>query len=947
MVNLTHWYKEDYFPYLSQNFKNAVLALEYLVDDLHINKEKTLEKFLNHVNKDNLIVGLVKLMASDNLRVSGNSAFVFGTIAETSEGIGVILDFLNDQSQPESKKLLNYLIKLLKSSDYECMMNAAGTIGTISENNLGRSWLISQPLLDQIIQISVELLDNGNVWVSSNAALVIARIAIEEEGCEKILNHELSSKILIRMIQSLGCDNIGRGMNCAFAIGRLCDTEAGRLAFLAINEINDLIESLFKMIESNSDNGCTKNSCYALSCLAVNQQAHQIILNNREFNNLITTLCDLLYNVSDPESQWFIAMVFSNYPSGYIKMKNIESLWKTISDISKKNDLNNDVREEINIILETLKPIEKPEMLNVTVLGPNSVRCEWKPLNCKAQLTIEYFLFKNEERIYVGPGLEYKINDLEPNTEYLFSVQALIVENNEKSDRSKQISIQTHEALPSEPENLKATGATMNIIRVVWEPPSKPNGTLKSYFVYNGEILVEQTSELSSTITGLQPESSYEISVCASNNRGKGERAYLKASTCGLGDVLPDKPSFGMIGKREILVRWQPPPVISGKLTRYDLNISSKYEKKCIYSGITTEYHVTMLRPDNEYKFEVVAITTEGKFKSKISKVRTQKDEYDPERQPLYPGPNLSIQIQQSQPIIKERNESSLERKRNSFNENSRIGFVRSKTKPKIVILLSVFTKEVLPTMLCEEVDLNQVKKLDSNSYNRSLEPLIADSSIFAAQSSNGTSNFTSSISNSKQFFPSLKHSKPSQNFKNELFSDESLIQMERPILNFYRGKTDLKRNIRQNEVRSTPKSPFTRSRTTLKMSPNLKKSDSPTNSQNFVQPTVFSFSVKDISPKFPVLPLVTTQTMPQSSCSTDNRFFQQNLLNQPPLIQNKQSNGLHRPTIESRTSNKSEKKNDGEFQLQYRYLLNRINKSKNLDDNMGHLIRSNTYVNR
>lgn len=47
-------------------------------------------------------------------------------------------------------------------------------------------------------------------------------------------------------------------------------------------------------------------------------------------------------------------------------MKNIESLWKTISDISKKNDLNNDVREEINIILETLKPIEKPEMLNVT-----------------------------------------------------------------------------------------------------------------------------------------------------------------------------------------------------------------------------------------------------------------------------------------------------------------------------------------------------------------------------------------------------------------------------------------------------------------------------------------------------------------------------------------------------------------------------------------------------
>lgn len=90
-----------------------------------------MEKFINHVNKDSLIVGLVKLMASDNLRVSGNSAFVFGTIAETNEGIQIILNFLHNKSNSESKKVLTYLIKLLNSADYECMMNAAGTIGTI------------------------------------------------------------------------------------------------------------------------------------------------------------------------------------------------------------------------------------------------------------------------------------------------------------------------------------------------------------------------------------------------------------------------------------------------------------------------------------------------------------------------------------------------------------------------------------------------------------------------------------------------------------------------------------------------------------------------------------------------------------------------------------------------------------------------------------------------
>ena len=43
-----HWEKEDYFPYLIKNFKQAVLALEYLVDDLHIGKHQLLFKKILH-----------------------------------------------------------------------------------------------------------------------------------------------------------------------------------------------------------------------------------------------------------------------------------------------------------------------------------------------------------------------------------------------------------------------------------------------------------------------------------------------------------------------------------------------------------------------------------------------------------------------------------------------------------------------------------------------------------------------------------------------------------------------------------------------------------------------------------------------------------------------------------------------------------------------------------
>jgi hypothetical protein len=104
---------------------------DILVDDLHANKDLTVEKFLGHFGSEDFLWAIVKLMSSENLRISGNSAYVFGTIAEADDGIERIVYLLNNQSNPESAKILSHLIKLLRSNDYECMMNAAGSIGTI------------------------------------------------------------------------------------------------------------------------------------------------------------------------------------------------------------------------------------------------------------------------------------------------------------------------------------------------------------------------------------------------------------------------------------------------------------------------------------------------------------------------------------------------------------------------------------------------------------------------------------------------------------------------------------------------------------------------------------------------------------------------------------------------------------------------------------------------
>jgi hypothetical protein len=110
-------------------------------------------------------------------------------------------------------------------------------------------------------------------------------------------------------------------MNCAFAIGRLCDHEAGRQSVLKMSNLDKLAEQLCCMIESNMDNGCTKNACFALGCLASDLTAHRMIVEHSCFGNLIQFLLNILLTNRDVETQWFSAMYCFKTTKKNIKIK--------------------------------------------------------------------------------------------------------------------------------------------------------------------------------------------------------------------------------------------------------------------------------------------------------------------------------------------------------------------------------------------------------------------------------------------------------------------------------------------------------------------------------------------------------------------------------------------------------------------------------------------------
>ena len=58
---------------------------------------------------------------------------------------------------------------------------------------------------------------------------------------------------------------------------------------------------------SCEDTGASKNACFALSCLATNNEGHGRLLGNSHAEEVLKTLSQLL-SAEDSETGWFAAM---------------------------------------------------------------------------------------------------------------------------------------------------------------------------------------------------------------------------------------------------------------------------------------------------------------------------------------------------------------------------------------------------------------------------------------------------------------------------------------------------------------------------------------------------------------------------------------------------------------------------------------------------------------
>ncbi|ELU06668.1 hypothetical protein CAPTEDRAFT_189303 [Capitella teleta] len=577
-----------------------------------------------------------------HFKVAGNAAYILGTIAESESGALRVISLTNSMHR-ESKGILMDLTNMLLFDDSESVMNAAGTMGTLAESFEGRNWMLQEPCLVTTIQNITGLLISDNLWTASNAALVLARITIAEEGCQKILDHPDSENILFRLVASLGVDEAGRGMNAAFAIGRLCDMEAGRSRLLALPESEKMITSLAKML-SCTDPGASKNSCFALSCLATSNDGHRRLLKNSNSEEVLWTLSELL-SADDSETGWFSAMTLKTLASqikGCLRLRDHPNVLPSLRAADARPNINSDLREEVTQTLEILKKLSKPRPPDVEVCGHDEVEISWEKQTTKLNLLVKYHVFQDGGMIYDGSDDRLPVKNLAPAHQYAFRTRAYA--EGDDGILSDATLITTEESVPGPPTNVRILGATTTQLKIGWDVPFECNGVLKNYFIYNGDKYHESTSELTSIISGLQPNTSYEICVAASTAKGKGPKESISAATVEMGAHAPSKPEVNVRGRNEMNVSWKAPVVPLGRISRYEVCMNGE----AIYSGMDLHYTARRLKPDTEYTFTVSAITSEGKCESKTTKKRSAKDEYEVERAPLYQNPNKKESEQKS-----------------------------------------------------------------------------------------------------------------------------------------------------------------------------------------------------------------------------------------------------------------------------------------------------------
>ncbi|XP_038625661.1 receptor-type tyrosine-protein phosphatase delta isoform X23 [Tachyglossus aculeatus] len=256
---------------------------------------------------------------------------------------------------------------------------------------------------------------------------------------------------------------------------------------------------------------------------------------------------------------------------------------------------------DIQVITQTGVP-GQPLNFRAEPESETSILLSWTPP--RSDTISNYELVYNdgdhgeEQRITIEPATSYRLQELKPNSLYYFRLAARSPQGLGAS--TAEISARTMQSIPSgPPRKVEVEAVNSTSVKVSWRSPvpNKQHGQIRGYQVHyvrmeNGEpkgqpmlkdVMLadaqwefDDTAEHDMIISGLQPETSYSLTVTAYTTKGDGARSKPKlVSTTG---AVPGKPRL-VISHTQMntaLIQWHPPVDTFGPLQGYRLKFGRK-----------------------------------------------------------------------------------------------------------------------------------------------------------------------------------------------------------------------------------------------------------------------------------------------------------------------------------------------------------------------------------
>ncbi|XP_072555094.1 usherin isoform X5 [Paramormyrops kingsleyae] len=265
----------------------------------------------------------------------------------------------------------------------------------------------------------------------------------------------------------------------------------------------------------------------------------------------------------------------------------------------------------------------------VTATGPTVIEVHWCPPHKPNGVINSYYVHRRpvstQEELLVfiwseGPLQFIDASEiLRPFSKYEYRLKAF---NSLGSTQSGWSPVRTMEAEPEgmAPPIIRPTGAYS--VQLSWTPPRFPNGVITAYRMFYQKHQEDPTlnatsvsaltvpgSELEAHLFGLDPYTSYSMSVVAVNTAGSHSSPWasthtLEASPGGLANLTVEQREDG----RALLLHWAEPSSPNGVIKIYNIYSEGSLE----FSGLSRQFLFRRLEPHTLYTLVLEACTEAG-----------------------------------------------------------------------------------------------------------------------------------------------------------------------------------------------------------------------------------------------------------------------------------------------------------------------------------------------